>query len=64
MAREHGSSDLFSCLLLWEASASLKASVPMKSTLEGFRALGESRLALNTPDSCAESGPFRKGKSG
>lgn len=64
VAREHGSSDLSSCLLLWEASASLQASVPMKSALEGFRASGDSRLAVNPPASCAESGPFGKRKSG
>lgn len=58
VARGRDSSDLFSCLLLWEASASLKASVPMKGTLEGFkwfggfRALGENRSAINRPASC------------
>lgn len=70
VARGRGSSDLSSCLRLWEASASLKASVPMKGTLKrfkwfgGFRALGESRLAINPPASCAESGPFGEEKAG
>lgn len=64
------SSDLFSGLLLWEASASLKASVPMKSSLErfkwfgGFRVFGESILAINPPASSAESGPVRGEKAG
>lgn len=50
VARGCSSSDLFSCLLLWEASASLKASVPVRGTLErftrfgGFRALGEEQI--------------------
>lgn len=70
MARECGSSDLFICLLRREASAPLKASVPMKGALEGFkwfggfRALRESKPAINPPANCAESGPSGDEKAG